>query len=134
MNRYVVYKLYYWKMFNLIVLVVVDITSKVLFNSLVESFYLFIYLKVKSYRKFVVHSEFCYKYCKESKGKGYTSIYDKFVWQSIIINDLSNYSVYEIFCWIGFINKNKLIIFNKTFYNDEDIVIAGIIDRVFRFI
>ncbi len=34
---------------------------------------------------------------------------------------------------MGFVDKNKFAIFNKTFYNDEDIVIIGIIDRVFRF-
>ena len=53
-------------MFNLVVLVIVDITFKILFNSLIESFYLSIDLKIKSYRKFAVYSEFYYKYCKES--------------------------------------------------------------------
>ncbi len=52
-------------MFDLIILVVVDIVSKVLFDSLVESFYLSIDLKIKGYKKFVVHSEFCYKCYKE---------------------------------------------------------------------
>ncbi len=54
-NRYVIYKLYYWKMFDLVILIIVDIISEILFNSLVESFYLFIDLRVKSYRKFIVH-------------------------------------------------------------------------------
>ena len=52
-------------MFDLVILVVVDIVSKVLFNSLVESFYLFIGLKIKSCKKFIIHSEFYYKYYKE---------------------------------------------------------------------
>ncbi len=54
-NRCIVYKLCHWKMLNLIILVVIDITSKVLFNSLVESFYLSIDLKIKDCRKFVVY-------------------------------------------------------------------------------
>ena len=33
---------------------------------------------------------------------------------------------------MGFIDKNKFGVFGKTFYNDEDIVIASIIDRVLR--
>ncbi len=32
-----------------------------------------------------------------------------------------------------FVDKNKLIILDKTFYNDEDIIIVDIIDRVFGF-
>jgi len=65
-DRYIVYKLYYRKMFDPVILVVVDIVSEVLFNSLNESFYLSIGLKVKDYGKLVVYSEFCYEYCKES--------------------------------------------------------------------
>ncbi len=42
-------------MFDLIVLIVVDIVFEILFNSLVELFYLSIDLKVKSYKKFVIH-------------------------------------------------------------------------------
>ena len=34
---------------------------------------------------------------------------------------------------MGFVDKNKFTVFNKIFYNDEDIVIIGIIDRVFEF-
>ncbi len=34
---------------------------------------------------------------------------------------------------MGFINRNKFIIFDETFYNDKDIVIVGIIDIVFEF-
>ncbi len=34
---------------------------------------------------------------------------------------------------MGFVDKNKFVVFNKPFYNDEDIVIVGIVDRVFRF-
>ncbi len=58
MDRYIINKLYYWEMFDLIILIVIDITSEVLFNSLIKSFYLFIGLKMKGYRKFIVHSEF----------------------------------------------------------------------------
>jgi len=32
-----------------------------------------------------------------------------------------------------FVGRNKFIVFGKTFYNDEDAVITGIIDRVFGF-
>ena len=52
-------------MFNLIILIVVDIISKVLFNSLIESFCLSIGLEVKGYKKFVIHSKFYYEYYKE---------------------------------------------------------------------
>ena len=31
-----------------------------------------------------------------------------------------------------FIGKNKFAIFSKTFYNDKDIVIVGIVDRILR--
>ncbi len=34
---------------------------------------------------------------------------------------------------MGFINRNKLAIFDKTFYNDEDTIIIGIVNMVFRF-
>ena len=64
-DRYIVYKLYYQKMFDPVILIVVDIVSEVLFNSLIKSFYLFIGLKMKNYRKFVVYSEFCYEYYEE---------------------------------------------------------------------
>ncbi len=52
-------------MFDLIILIVVDIISKVLFDSLIKLFCLSINLKVKGYKKFIIHSEFCYKYYKE---------------------------------------------------------------------
>ena len=64
-DRCIIYKLYYWEIFNLIVLIVINIVSEVLFNNLVELFYLFIGLRIKSYKKFVVHFEFYYKYYKE---------------------------------------------------------------------
>ncbi len=64
-NRYIVYNLCYRKMFDPVILIVVDIVSKILFNNLVESFYLFIGLKMKDYRKFVVHFKFYYKCCEE---------------------------------------------------------------------
>ena len=53
------------KIFNLIILIVVDIIFKILFNNLVESFCLPIGLKIKSYRKFIVYFQFYYKYYKE---------------------------------------------------------------------
>ena len=34
---------------------------------------------------------------------------------------------------MGFVDKNKFVIFSKMFYNDEDIIIIGIIDKVLRF-
>ncbi len=52
-------------MFDLIILVAVDIVSKVLFNSLIESFCLSIGLRVKGCKKLVVYFESYYKYCKE---------------------------------------------------------------------
>jgi len=52
-------------MFDPIVLIVVDIVFEVLFDGLIESFYLFIGLKIKDYKKFVVHSKFCYESYKE---------------------------------------------------------------------
>jgi len=42
-------------MFDLVILVVVDVVFEVLFNSLVELFYLFIDLGIKGYKKFVVY-------------------------------------------------------------------------------
>ncbi len=54
-DKYIIYKLYYWKMFDLVILVVINVVSEVLFNSLVESFYLFISLGMKGCRKFVVY-------------------------------------------------------------------------------
>ncbi len=42
-------------MFDPIILIVVDIISEVLFNSLIESFYLFINLEIKGYKKFIIH-------------------------------------------------------------------------------
>ncbi len=32
-----------------------------------------------------------------------------------------------------FIGRNKFVIFGETFYNDEDTVIIGIVNRVLRF-
>ncbi len=42
-------------MFDPIVLIVVNIISEILFNSLIESFYLSIGLKIKGYKKFIIH-------------------------------------------------------------------------------
>ncbi len=52
-------------MFDLVILVIVDIVSEVLFDNLVELFYLFIGLEMKSYRKFAIYFEFCCKCYKE---------------------------------------------------------------------
>ncbi len=54
-DKYIVYELYYQEMFDLIILVVIDIASEILFNSLVKSFYLSIGLGIKSYKKFAVY-------------------------------------------------------------------------------
>jgi len=51
----------------------------------------------------------------------------------MVVNDLLDYSIYKIFYWIGFVDKNKFVVFDKTFYNNEDIVIIDIVDKVFRF-
>ena len=42
-------------MFDLVILVVVDIAFKILFNSLIESFYLSVGLNIKSYKKIVIY-------------------------------------------------------------------------------
>ncbi len=34
---------------------------------------------------------------------------------------------------MGFVDKDKLVIFSKMFYNNEDAVIVNIADKVFRF-
>jgi len=34
---------------------------------------------------------------------------------------------------MGFVGRDKFVVFDKTFYNDEDTIIAGIVDRVFGF-
>ncbi len=34
---------------------------------------------------------------------------------------------------MGFIDKNKFGVFGKTFYNEEDIIIVDIVDRIFGF-
>jgi len=52
-------------MFDLVILIVVNIISEVLFNNLVKSFYLSIGLKIKDYKEFADHSKFYYKYYKK---------------------------------------------------------------------
>ena len=34
---------------------------------------------------------------------------------------------------MGFVDKNKFVIFNKIFYNDENIIIASNVNKVFGF-
>ncbi len=34
---------------------------------------------------------------------------------------------------MGFVGKNKLVVFDKTFYNNEDTVIVDIVDRILGF-
>ncbi len=34
---------------------------------------------------------------------------------------------------MGFVDKNKFVVFDKTFYNDEDAVVTSIVDKVFGF-
>ncbi len=52
---------------------------EILFNNLIESFYLSIGLKMKSRRKFAVYFKFYCEYYEELKDKNRTFIYDKFV-------------------------------------------------------
>ena len=66
-------------MFNPVILVVIDIISQILFYYLVKLFYLSIGLKIKGYKKLVVHSEFYNEYYKESRSKGHTFIYYKLI-------------------------------------------------------
>ncbi len=132
-NWYIINKLCYWKIFDPVVLVVVNIISQVLFYCLIESFYLFVCLKVKSYKKLIVYSKFRNECCKELRGKDRTFICYKFVWQFIVVNDLLDNDICKIFCWIGFVDRYEFTIFDKTIYYDEDIVIANIVDGVLRF-
>ena len=66
-------------MFNLINLIIVDITSQILFYYLIESFYLSVRLKMKNCGKLVVHSEFRGKSYKKSKSKDCAFVYYKLV-------------------------------------------------------
>jgi len=34
---------------------------------------------------------------------------------------------------MGFVGRNKLVVLGKTFYNNEDVVIVGIVDKVLGF-
>ncbi len=34
---------------------------------------------------------------------------------------------------MGFVDKNEFAVFGKMFYDDKDIIITGIVDRVLRF-
>jgi len=34
---------------------------------------------------------------------------------------------------MGFVGRGKLVVFNKTFYNNEDIVVVDIVNRISRF-
>ncbi len=34
---------------------------------------------------------------------------------------------------MGFVGRNKLIIFGKTFYNNEDTIITDIVNKIFKF-
>ncbi len=51
----------------------------------------------------------------------------------MVVNNLPNYNVYKIFYWVGFVDKNKFIVFDKMFYNNEDVIITGIINKIFKF-
>ncbi len=88
---------------------------------------------MKDYRKFTVYSEFRGECCKESKDEDCAFICYKFVWQSIVVNDLSDDDICEIFYEMGFVGRREFAIFSKTIHCNEDIIIAGIIDRVPRF-
>ncbi len=131
-NWYIVNKLYYWKMFDLVILIIVDITSQILFHCLIESLYLSVRLKIKGCKKFTVHSEFYNEYYKEPKDKSRVSIYYKLIWQSIITDDLSDDDIREIFCWMRFVSRYELAIFDKTIHCNEDTVITGIVNKISR--
>ena len=34
---------------------------------------------------------------------------------------------------MGFVDKNKFVVFDKTFYNDKDVIIVSIINKIFGF-
>ena len=34
---------------------------------------------------------------------------------------------------MGFVDKDKFVVLGKTFYNDEDIIIVDIVDKILRF-
>ena len=51
----------------------------------------------------------------------------------MVTNDLSDYNICEILYWIRFVDKNKFAIFDKTFYNNKDIIIIDIVDKVLGF-
>ncbi len=52
---------------------------------------------MKSYREFIIHSEFYNECYKEPRNKNRTSICYKLVWQSIVANDFSNDNIRQIF-------------------------------------
>jgi len=86
---------------------------------------------VKNYKKLTIQSQINSEYYKESRGKGGVSINDKFIWQSMVVNDLSDYNLYKILCCIGFVERYEPSIFDKTIYNNEDVVIINIVDGIF---
>ncbi len=118
-------------MSNPIILIVVDIVFEILFDGLVESFYLSIGLGIKSCKKFAIYSEFCDECYEESRSKSRASIYYKLVWQSMVADDLSDNDIRKILYWMGFVGRRELAIFNKTIHCDKDTIITSIADRVF---
>jgi len=88
---------------------------------------------MKSCRKFAVYSEFRSEYYKEPGGEGCTSIYYKFIWQFMVVDDLLDDSIYKILCRMGFVDRYQFAIFGETIYCNKDTIIAGIIDKVLGF-
>ncbi len=51
----------------------------------------------------------------------------------MVVNDLSDYNFYEILYYIGFVERNEPFVLDEMIYNNKDIIIADIINRVFKF-
>jgi hypothetical protein len=49
----------------------------------------------------------------------------------VIVDDLANNNVCKVFGCIRFIDWYKASILRKSFNNDEDAIVVGIVDKVF---
>ena len=50
----------------------------------------------------------------------------------MIVDDLANNNICKVFGYIRFIDWYKASIFCKSFNNNEDVIVVGIVDKVFR--
>ena len=50
----------------------------------------------------------------------------------MIVDDLANNNVRKVLGYMKFIDWYKISIFCKSFNNNEDVIVASIIDKVFR--